>query len=60
MCSPNRDKKVYAQTLQRNLIPDLRAVGSAADVVSRWEIVASLLHFVFPPKSCEIANVQKM
>lgn len=47
-------------SLQRNLTPHLRAVGSAADVISRWEMVASLHHFVFPPKSLEVANVQKM
>lgn len=47
-------------TLQRNLTPHLRALGSAADVISRWEMVASLHHFVFPPKSLEVANVQKM
>ena len=47
-------------TLQRNLAPHLRAVGSAADVISLWEIVKSLHHFVFPPKSLEVANVQKM
>ena len=47
-------------TLQRNLTPHLRALGSAADVIRRWEMVASLHHFVFQPKSLEVANVQKM
>ena len=46
--------------LQRNLTPHLRAVGSAADVVSLWEMVASLHHFVFSQKSWELSDVQKM